>query len=85
MDSIESLASAVREYRDLTHDTANKAADALELLGMVERHGWQIDPGHLDDGSTRWVVQAFRCGHFAPTLTEALTEASRCPKCTGGK
>lgn len=44
MDSIESLASAVREYRDLTHDTANKAADALELLGMVERHGWQIDP-----------------------------------------
>lgn len=89
MESMEALASAVREYRDLTHDTANEAADALHLLGLIERHGWSVSRtsrmwnvdsgvclGELEDGNLEE-------GHSAPTLIEALTEASKCNRCCG--
>lgn len=74
-----------------TSDSRDGCEEAVSLLGLIERHGWSVTRtsrmwnvdsgiclGELEDGDLEE-------GHNAPTLIEALTAASRCPKCTGGE
>lgn len=69
--------------------------ESHRLLCLIEQHGWSVIPaedtlaamkapaGQEPDG---YAVYGLGCnGHIAPTLIEALTAASRCPRCTGGE
>lgn len=69
--------------KQLEHE--RQAEGALYLLGLIERHGWDIwrrvSGGEFGVRKPGVVHEP----HFGQTLTEALIEASRCPRCTGGE
>lgn len=57
-----------------------RAKNALRLLGLIERHGWEVWPSL---GAPPWVIESAKCLHRAPTLIEALQAAAACERCTG--